>query len=88
VILPRANVDHLMLREDVCHAAAEGRFHVWAVETVDEALELLSGLPVGDRDGDGGYPEGTANARVECRLAGMAQQAQRFARRPEDEGQR
>lgn len=79
VVLPRDNVDHLMLREDVVRACAEGRFHVWPVEHIDEALELLTGLPAGERGADGRYPEGTVNARVEARLAVLAERAREFA---------
>ncbi len=68
VIIPEANVKHLMLRPDVVEAAAAGRFHVWAVRTVDEALELLTGMPAGQRGPDGRYPEGTLNRKVEDKL--------------------
>ena len=46
-----------MLREDVVEACAAGRFHVYAVDTVHEALECLTLMPAGQRDADGGYPE-------------------------------
>lgn len=61
VVIPKANVRDLMLREDVLEACATGRFHVWAVETIYEALELLSGQPAGRRDDAAGgtYPHGT-----------------------------
>jgi lon-related putative ATP-dependent protease len=79
VILPRTNVEHLMLRRDVVKACEEGRFAVHAVETVDEALELLTGLPAGARGADGAFPEGSVNARVEARLIALAEDARRFA---------
>jgi predicted ATP-dependent protease len=72
VLIPGGNVEHLMLRRQVVSAAAEGRFHVWAVETVDEALALLSGLPAGERDRSGQFPKATANGRIEAGLAEMA----------------
>lgn len=59
VIIPRANQRDLMLREDVVAACGEGRFHVWAVETIQEALEVFTGMPAGAADGEGRYPEGT-----------------------------
>lgn len=68
VIMPRANVRHLMLREDVVEAIAAGRFHVYAVSTIDEGIELLTGLPAGEADQDGHYPEGTINGRVASTL--------------------
>jgi len=59
VIIPRSNVGHLMLRQDVVDACARGDFHVYAVGTVKQALEILTGIPTGARDADGAYPEGT-----------------------------
>jgi predicted ATP-dependent protease len=85
VVIPRANVAHLMLREDVVQAAAAGRFNVWAVATVDEALEVLTGLQAGERDASGRFPEGSINARVEARLATFAEKARAFAARPDKE---
>jgi lon-related putative ATP-dependent protease len=79
VVIPAANVKHLMLREDVVAAVAEGRFRVHAVESVDEAAELLTGLPAGERGADGAFPGGTLNARVEARLAEFAEKARKAA---------
>jgi len=59
VIIPRANQRDLMLREDVVAACAEGRFHVWAVGTIQQALEVFTDLPAGEADVEGRYPEGT-----------------------------
>jgi ATP-dependent Lon protease len=59
VIIPRSNAGDLMLRRDVVAACASGKFHVWAVESVREALGLLTGLPAGEPDASGEYPEGT-----------------------------
>lgn len=78
VIIPAANVPHLMLRDDVVAAAADGRFRVWAVRTVDEALELLTGLPAGERDSDGCWPPDSVNGRVEAGLDGLAKAARAF----------
>ena len=79
VIVPRANVPNLMLREEVVDAAREGRFHVWAVGSVDEGIELLTGRPAGERQADGTYPEGTVNALAMERLRGYADALQAFA---------
>jgi lon-related putative ATP-dependent protease len=67
VLIPRANVQHLMLREDVVAAAKEGKFAVHAVATADEGIELLTGLPAAE-----------VHARVEARLAEFAEQARAF----------
>jgi lon-related putative ATP-dependent protease len=68
VLIPAANVKHLMLRDDVVAAGAAGQFHVYAVETIDEAISLLTGLPAGTADAQGNFPEGSVNYRVQQRL--------------------
>jgi lon-related putative ATP-dependent protease len=80
VLIPASNVKHLMLRADVVEAAEKGLFHVWPVETVDEAVELLTGVPAGERGADGRYPEGSVNRRVDDRLASFAEKARNFGR--------
>jgi predicted ATP-dependent protease len=72
VIIPRANVMHLMLRDDVVEAAAQGRFHVWPVDEVDEAIALLTGVPAGEPNAKGEVPEGTVNHLVASRLAELS----------------
>ena len=86
VIIPATNVKNLMLRQDVVDAAAAGKFHIYAIETVDEAIALLTGLPAGARRADGTWPEGTINARVEARIVEMAEKARRFARAGREDG--
>ncbi|MBI4955588.1 MAG: AAA family ATPase [Myxococcales bacterium] len=73
VVIPKSNVKHLMLRGDVVEAVRAGRFHVYAVESIDEGIEVLSGVPAGARDAAGKFPEGSVNARVEARLEALAQ---------------
>jgi lon-related putative ATP-dependent protease len=65
VLIPASNVKHLMLRQDVVDAVREGRFAVYPVETVDQGIELLTGLPAGERDDQGVFPEGSLNRQVE-----------------------
>ncbi len=81
VVIPASNMAHLMLRRDVVDAAAAGRFHIYAVETVDEALELLTGIAVGTPDADGTLPEGSLNRRVAQRLAHLAELRRKFAKK-------
>ena len=57
VLIPAANVGNLMLRSDVVEAATVDRFSVWAASTVDEAIELLTGVPAGMQLPDGGWPD-------------------------------
>jgi lon-related putative ATP-dependent protease len=71
-VVPAGNLPHLMLRPDVVEAVAAGVFHVWPVETVDQTMELLSGLPAGARGGDGRYPAGSVNGTVDARLTRLA----------------
>ncbi len=80
VIIPADNVSHLMLHEEVVEAVAAARFHVYPVATLDAALELLSGLPAGERGAEGRYAAGSFNARVEERLRAFARGRQAFAR--------
>jgi predicted ATP-dependent protease len=68
VLIPERNRDALMLRGDVVEAIAEGRFHVYAVTTVEEGVELLTGVPAGVADENGHYPDGTLFRAVEMRL--------------------
>jgi predicted ATP-dependent protease len=79
VIIPKGNVQHLMLRRDVVDACASGRFAVYPIATVDEGIALLTGLPAGERDGAGKFPEDTVNGLVEARLRCFADVRRRFA---------
>ncbi|NWG32231.1 MAG: AAA family ATPase [Rhodocyclaceae bacterium] len=79
VIIPTANRAHLMLRPDVVEACAAGRFHLWAVDNVDQAIEILTGVPAGLPDEQGNIPPGTINYRVAVQLAEMAALRQTFA---------
>jgi lon-related putative ATP-dependent protease len=83
VLIPAANVKHLMLRRDVVAACAQGKFHVYPVRTVDEGIELLTGIPAGERDAEGLFPDGTINQRVELKLLMYAEQARAFGAPPE-----
>jgi lon-related putative ATP-dependent protease len=78
VIIPASNVQHLMLRQDVIEAVKEGQFSVYAVETVDQAIELLTGVPAGKRRKDGSFPPGSINQLVEARLIGFAEKQRAF----------
>jgi lon-related putative ATP-dependent protease len=80
VIIPASNVRHLMLRRDVVAAAAEGRFAVYPVDTVDQGLELLTGISAGQPGPDGVYPAGTFNERIATRLDALAAKAAELAR--------
>jgi predicted ATP-dependent protease len=80
VLIPKSNVQHLMLREDVVEACRQGRFHVYPVGTIDQGIELLTGVAAGAPLAGGGYPDGSINARVEARLRTYAEHARSFGR--------
>jgi predicted ATP-dependent protease len=69
VIVPQANERNLLLRDDVAEAVRGGKFHVWSVATVDEAVALYTGMKTGEHDARGNYPAGTVYGRVMKRLA-------------------
>ena len=73
VLIPVANVKHLMLRREVREAVENGEFRVYAVDHVDQAMEILTGMPAGELGPDGAFPEGTINERVTARLADLAE---------------
>ncbi|MGH6962185.1 MAG: S16 family serine protease, partial [Dongiaceae bacterium] len=79
VLIPAGNAEHLMLRHDVVAAVAAGRFRILPVRTIDEGIELLTGIAAGERAADGQFPAGSINRRVEDRLIALADQRRRFA---------
>jgi len=79
VIIPASNVDHLMLRGDVVQAARDGEFSIYAVEHVDQAIELLTGVAAGAPDATGSWPATSVNGRVAKRLRELSELRQKFA---------
>lgn len=73
VLIPAANVQNLMLREDVIGAVRDGQFNVYPITTIDAGIEALTGVPAGVRGPDGHYPPDSINGRVEARLKAIAQ---------------
>ena len=68
VIIPKANTRHLMLKREVVEAAKEEKFKIYAVETIDEGIEILTGIEAGNADAEGKYPEDSVNGRIMARL--------------------
>ena len=68
VLIPKTNVENLMLRKDVVEACKAGLFNIYPVETVDEGIEILTGMPAGERDESGNYPAESINGRVQKQL--------------------
>jgi predicted ATP-dependent protease len=82
VLVPRSNAKNLMLRPDVVEAVRAGRFAVYAIDHVDDAIELLTGKPAGAQDDEGKFPPETINGRVERKLANFAERAREFFAKP------
>ncbi|MCW8840866.1 MAG: AAA family ATPase [Gammaproteobacteria bacterium] len=78
VIIPAANTKNLMLHPDVVSAVREGKFSIYAVESVDQALSLLTGVEAGESDVQGNYPDESLNGKVQARLREMALIRQQF----------
>jgi ATP-dependent Lon protease len=78
VMIPQANVEDLMLREDVLDAVAAGKFHIWPIARVEQGVELLTSKPAGQRNGSGKFEDGTVFARVDERLREMARMMKDF----------
>jgi len=81
VIIPRDNMKHLMLRREVRDAVRDGQFTVWAVSTVEEGIEILTGVPAGQPDAKGQYPRDTINRRCVDRLAHLSRRLAATGRR-------
>jgi predicted ATP-dependent protease len=84
VMIPIQNIKNLMLRQEVVDAVRKGLFHVYAVRSISEGIEILTGVPAGVK-ANGSYPEGTINHRVELRLAQFAEGLKKFSKSSEDD---
>lgn len=80
VVIPRTNVDNLMLRADIVQAVEEGRFTIYAIDTVDDGIEILTGVKAGKLDNKGNYPKGTVNYMVEESLRQYYKDYARYAK--------
>jgi predicted ATP-dependent protease len=79
VIIPHGNLPNLMLGQQTLAAVRANKFHVWAIHTVDQGLEILTGLRAGKPASDGRYPRGTVNRLVADRLAEMARTLREYS---------
>ena len=77
-MIPIQNVRNLMLKSAVREAVAAGRFHIWAIGTIDEGLEILTGVSAGQRTEEGNWPEASINGRVDARLRQLAETVRSF----------
>jgi predicted ATP-dependent protease len=78
VLVPRANLKNLMLRRDVVETVEQGRYHIYAVGSIDEGIEVLTGVPAGKKDGKGRYPASSVNGLVEKQLHNYSVKVKRF----------
>ncbi|HXU48267.1 MAG TPA: S16 family serine protease, partial [Candidatus Binatia bacterium] len=79
VLIPAQNTEDLMLRDDVIDAVAQGRFHIFPVSTIEQGIEILTGVPAGARAGvSGKFEDGSVFARVDVRLRDMAETMRKF----------
>jgi lon-related putative ATP-dependent protease len=85
VLIPASNEQNLMLKEEVVEAVREGKFHIWAVKTIDEGIEILTGVKAGLRKEDGTFEEGTVNERVDKRLRELTQTLLKFGKGEDEE---
>jgi len=88
VVIPNQNVQNLMLRADVVDAVKAGKFHVYPVKTIDEGIEILTGVEAGRQRDDGTYEEGTVHALVDRELQRLAQGLKEFSDGEEKEGKK
>ncbi len=80
VMIPDANIKDLMLRKDIIEAVKKGKFHIYAVRTIDEGMEILAGIKAGEPGHDGAYPKGTLNFLVNERLKILAEGLNKFGK--------
>jgi ATP-dependent Lon protease len=85
VMIPASNVKDLMLRKDVVAAVREEKFRIYAVRTIDEGIEILTGKPAGEKQPDGTYPQGTINFRVDEKLKDLAEKIKIFGEESEEQ---
>jgi len=83
VIIPAKNTRNLMLKQEVIDAVKEGSFHVWAISTIEEGIEILTGMEAGALQPDGTYPEGTLFGRVDERLTELWEIVKKFGKEVE-----
>jgi predicted ATP-dependent protease len=86
VLIPRTNVKSLMLKKDVVDAVKNGEFHIYQVSTVEEGIEILTGVAAGTPDEDGNFPEGTVYRKVQEKLKRYLERSLKLKKEFEDEG--
>lgn len=85
ILMPASNAKHLMLREDIVEAARNEQFKIYAVETIDQGIEVLTAMPAGERGPDGEFPPDSINAKVEAKLRAFARARRAYGGRDGDD---
>jgi predicted ATP-dependent protease len=83
VMIPESNVANLMLKDEVIQAVRDGKFHIWPIRTIDEGIEILTGVKGSERQPDGSFEAGSVNARVDQRLKALAETLAQFGKTEE-----
>ncbi len=86
VIIPESNVCNLMLKESVVQAVRDGQFHVWPVKSIDQGIEILTGVKAGERLPDGGFEEDSVFGRADRRLNQLAERLEAFGKKDDGKG--
>lgn len=86
VIIPEANVKHLVLKSELLEAVKKGSFAIYGVKTVNEGIEILTGVEAGEADENGVYPPSSINGMVMARLENLSKNAREFYRKKSDSG--
>jgi ATP-dependent Lon protease len=86
VLIPHQNVRNLMLRSDIVNSVREGKFHVYPVHTIDQGIEILTGVEAGVQDANGDYPDGTVHGLVDRELQRLAKGLKAFSA-PDEKGE-
>jgi lon-related putative ATP-dependent protease len=84
VIIPEKNIQNLMLKHEVTDSVKEGKFHIWPISTVEDGIEILTGMKAGELQPDGTYPEGTLFRKVDDRILEIAEIVRRFGKEEEE----
>ena len=79
VMIPESNVQNLMLKEEIVDVVKQEKFHIYPVKTIDEGIELLTGIKAGERQQDGTFENGTVNYKVDKHLKDMAEKLREFS---------
>jgi predicted ATP-dependent protease len=84
VIIPAKNARNLMLKQEVIDAVKAGQFHIWSISTIEEGIEILTGMEAGTLQADGTYPDGTVFRKVDDRLVELVEIVRKFGKETEE----